>query len=163
MNKSKYVFAQLIEFLDSDKFRHLVDKYDGNRYVQQFHQACPCHVGQFYLRLARSHCRLVALGNVLLARACRLHHLVNGAVALGQETVGEVVCDVVDDLRNLIDPQIPVMPMLRQKRVGRLRIRSGLITLITLITLPALPVWLILIVHNNTAFVLHKDTNKRVK
>lgn len=29
MNKSKYVFAQLIEFLDSDKFRHLVDKYDG--------------------------------------------------------------------------------------------------------------------------------------
>ena len=30
MNKSKYVFAQLIEFLDSDKFRHLVDKYDGN-------------------------------------------------------------------------------------------------------------------------------------
>ena len=36
MNKSKYVFAQLIEFLDSDKFRHLVDKYDGNRYVKHF-------------------------------------------------------------------------------------------------------------------------------
>ena len=36
MNKSKYVFAQLIEFLDSDKFRHLVDKYDGNRYVKYF-------------------------------------------------------------------------------------------------------------------------------
>ena len=26
MNKNKYVFAQLIEFLDKDKFRHLVDK-----------------------------------------------------------------------------------------------------------------------------------------
>ena len=25
MNKNKYVFAQLIEFLDKDKFRHLVD------------------------------------------------------------------------------------------------------------------------------------------
>ena len=36
MNKSKYVFAQLIEFLDSDKFRHLVDKYEGNRYVKHF-------------------------------------------------------------------------------------------------------------------------------
>lgn len=29
MNKSKYVFAQLIEFLYSDK-------YDGNHYVKQF-------------------------------------------------------------------------------------------------------------------------------
>ena len=34
MNKNKYVFAQLIEFLDNDKFRRLVDKYDGNRYVK---------------------------------------------------------------------------------------------------------------------------------
>ena len=29
MNKDKYVFAQLIEFLNNDKFRRLVDKYDG--------------------------------------------------------------------------------------------------------------------------------------
>ena len=36
MNKDKYVFAQLIEFLDKNKFRHLVDKYDGNRYVKHF-------------------------------------------------------------------------------------------------------------------------------
>ena len=36
MNKDKYVFAQLIEFLDNNKFRHLVDKYDGNRYVKHF-------------------------------------------------------------------------------------------------------------------------------
>lgn len=34
MNKDKYVFAQLVEFLDNNKFRHLVDKYDGNRYVK---------------------------------------------------------------------------------------------------------------------------------
>ncbi len=38
MNKNKYVFAQLIEFLNNDKFRHLVDKYDGNRYVK--HLTC---------------------------------------------------------------------------------------------------------------------------
>lgn len=36
MNKNKYVFAQLVEFLDRDKFRHLVDKYNGNRYVNPF-------------------------------------------------------------------------------------------------------------------------------
>ena len=38
MNKNKYVFAQLIEFLNHDKFRRLVDKYDGNRYVK--HLTC---------------------------------------------------------------------------------------------------------------------------
>ena len=36
MNKDKYVFAQLVEFIDSNKFRHLVDKYGGNRYVKNF-------------------------------------------------------------------------------------------------------------------------------
>jgi hypothetical protein len=38
MNKDKYVFAQLLEYLDYDKFRHLVDEYDGNRYVK--HLTC---------------------------------------------------------------------------------------------------------------------------
>ena len=38
MNKDKYVFAQLLEYLDYDKFRHLVDKYDENRYVK--HLTC---------------------------------------------------------------------------------------------------------------------------
>ena len=36
MNKSKYVFAQLVEFLDYDQFRHIVDKYRGNLYVKHF-------------------------------------------------------------------------------------------------------------------------------
>ena len=38
MNKNKYVFTQLLEYLDYDKFRHLVDKHDGNRYVK--HLTC---------------------------------------------------------------------------------------------------------------------------
>ena len=38
MNKGKYVFAQLIEFLNYDKFRCLVDKYNGNGYVKHL----PC-------------------------------------------------------------------------------------------------------------------------
>ena len=36
MNKPKYVFAQLVAFLDDNKFRHIVDKYDGNHYVKHF-------------------------------------------------------------------------------------------------------------------------------
>ena len=36
MNKEKYVFAQLITFLNQDKFRRIVDKYQGNRYVKHF-------------------------------------------------------------------------------------------------------------------------------
>ena len=38
MNKEKYVFAQLISFLNEDKFRPIVDKYKGNRYVK--HLTC---------------------------------------------------------------------------------------------------------------------------
>ncbi len=36
MNKTKYVFTQLISFLDDNKFRHIVDKYAGYRYVKHF-------------------------------------------------------------------------------------------------------------------------------
>ena len=50
MNKDKYVFAQLLEFLDYDKFRHLVDKYDGNKYVKHltcWNQLLALMFGQF--------------------------------------------------------------------------------------------------------------------
>ncbi len=36
MNKEKYVFAQLVSFLNEDKFRRSADKYQGNRYVKHF-------------------------------------------------------------------------------------------------------------------------------
>lgn len=36
MHKEKFVFAQLVEFLNADKFRHIVDKYQGNRYIKSF-------------------------------------------------------------------------------------------------------------------------------
>lgn len=36
MNKDKYVFAQMIGFLDNFKFLRIVKKYDGNRYVKHF-------------------------------------------------------------------------------------------------------------------------------
>ena len=36
MNKDKYVFAQMVEFLANYKFLRIVKKYDGNKYVKHF-------------------------------------------------------------------------------------------------------------------------------
>ena len=36
MHKDKYVFASLVGFLDNNKFRHIVDKYQGDRYIKSF-------------------------------------------------------------------------------------------------------------------------------
>lgn len=36
MNKDKYVFAQLVSFMDSFKFLRIVKKYEGDKYVKSF-------------------------------------------------------------------------------------------------------------------------------
>ena len=36
MNKGKYVFSQLLDFLDRNDFNYLAKKYDGDKYVKQF-------------------------------------------------------------------------------------------------------------------------------
>ncbi len=36
MHKGKYVFAQLLDFINTDVFLRIVNKYDGNRYAKQF-------------------------------------------------------------------------------------------------------------------------------
>ena len=36
MNKDKYVFAQLVAFLDNFKFLHIVKKYEGDKYVKSY-------------------------------------------------------------------------------------------------------------------------------
>ena len=36
MNQDKYVFAQLVAFLDRNHFNYLARKYDGDRYVKHF-------------------------------------------------------------------------------------------------------------------------------
>lgn len=36
MLKDRYVFAQLVKFLDNDKFRHLVAKYNGDKYIKSY-------------------------------------------------------------------------------------------------------------------------------
>jgi len=36
MHKGKYVFAQLLDFIDKDVFLRLANKYDGNKYIKHF-------------------------------------------------------------------------------------------------------------------------------
>lgn len=36
MNKGKYVFSQLLDFLDKDVFLRISNKYNGNRYIKSF-------------------------------------------------------------------------------------------------------------------------------
>ena len=36
MNKTDYVFTQVIKFLNEDKFRRIVIKYNGNRYIKSY-------------------------------------------------------------------------------------------------------------------------------
>ena len=88
---------------------------------KEFFEAGFCHVGEFYLCLARCGCCLIAFGYVLLAASCSLYHLVDGTVAALQIAMGEVVGDVVDDFGHGIDAQIAVMTMIWQEGLGRSR------------------------------------------
>ena len=36
MNKDRYVFAQLVQFMDRNHFNYLVRKYDGDKYVKSY-------------------------------------------------------------------------------------------------------------------------------
>ena len=76
----------------------------------QFLEACLCYIYQFDASLHGSCARLVALGNVLLARAGSLHHLVDGAVANPwQIMLHEIKCDIVDALRLLKSDKVLVI------------------------------------------------------
>ena len=36
MNNGKYVFSQLLDFLDRNHFNYVARKYDGDKYVKSF-------------------------------------------------------------------------------------------------------------------------------
>ena len=53
MNKGKYVFSQLLDFLDRNDFNYLARKYGGDKYVKQFtcyNQLCVLMFCQLYNR-----------------------------------------------------------------------------------------------------------------
>ena len=74
------------------------------------------HVDKLDASLHRGCSRLVAFGNVLLARACGLLHLVDRAVAyLRQIVLQEIVGDVVDALRLLKGYEVLVVALRREE------------------------------------------------
>ena len=85
MNKDKYVFAQLIEFLNNDKFRRLVDKYDRNRYVK--HLTC---WNQFLTLMFGQLCNRESLRDVIVAleaHQSKCYHLGLGRKPIAKTTL----------------------------------------------------------------------------
>lgn len=83
MHKDKFVFAQLVEFLDNNKFRRLVEKYNGDFHVHSFscwNQLLALMFGQLSgreslrdlivtLEAHRGKCYHLGLGKKLLTKA----------------------------------------------------------------------------------------------
>jgi hypothetical protein len=81
--------------------------------VEKFFQAGAGHVGQLDFRFLGGARRLAAFGDVLLARAGGLNHLVDDAVALAQKSLAKAVCDVVDNFSFLVGKQLAVVAVRR--------------------------------------------------
>ncbi len=113
MNKAKYVFAQLVEFLDKDKFRHLVDKYGGNRYVKSFtcwNQLLALMFGQLSNRES-----LRDLVVALEAHRSKCYHL-----GMGRKTIAKTTFATANqnrDYRIFEEFAFFMMDQARQKRV----------------------------------------------
>ena len=85
MNKDKYVFAQVEEFLDYFKFRRLVEKYHGDAYVKHFscwHQLLTLMFGQLSGRES-----LRDLTTVLEALQPKCYHLGLGSRPASRNTL----------------------------------------------------------------------------
>ena len=73
MNQDKYVFAQVVEFLNQDKFRRIVTKYQGNRYIKHYstwNQLLTLIFGQLSRSASLRDCVLA-----LQAHRSKLYHL----------------------------------------------------------------------------------------
>ena len=113
MNKAKYVFAQLVEFLDKDKFRHLVDKYGGNRYVKNFtcwNQLLALMFGQLSNRES-----LRDLVVALEAHRSKCYHLGMGRKPIAKTTFA--TANQNRDYRIFEEFAFFMMELARQKRV----------------------------------------------
>ena len=80
--------------------------------VEQLFKTGFRHVGELDFGLGRGGGSLVAFGDVLLATAGSLYHLVDGAVAFFQIVLGEMIGDVVDNLGDLINAEVAVVAVL---------------------------------------------------
>ena len=81
MNQDKYVFAQVVEFLNQDKFRRIVTKYQGDRYIKHYstwNQLLTLIFGQLSRSASLRDCVLA-----LQAHRSKLYHLGVGKPSLG--------------------------------------------------------------------------------
>ena len=83
--------------------------------LEQLLNAASRDIEQFQFHLHRCHPVGRPLDNVLLSRAGRLHHLVDGAVAMGgKEAPGESEGHLVEDDGLLIEPEVLPVGLLAQ-------------------------------------------------
>ena len=75
----------------------------------EFLQTCLRHIDKFDLGLCRGSRSSTNFNDVLLARTCRLHHLVDSTVAFLQIGVAEVVSHLEDHLCLLVGKQLAVV------------------------------------------------------
>src|SRR5207249_3037081 len=86
--------------------------------IQQFLQAGAGHVGKLDLGFPGGERRLAALEDVLFAGAGGLDHLVDSAVALGEEFVRKAEGEVVDNLGFFEGEESLVVASAREEAVG---------------------------------------------
>lgn len=113
MHKERYVFSQLIEFMDKDKFRHLADKYHGNRYVKHFtcwNQLLALMFGQLSNRES-----LRDLIVALEAHRSKCYHLGIGSKPIARTTFARA--NQIRDYRIFEDFAFYMMDLARKKRV----------------------------------------------
>ena len=72
-------------------------------------------LSELQLHLARGDAIDATLSNILLARPCRLYHLVDGAVTRLQVPVCKVVGERIDALGQLKHVKLAVVTLLREK------------------------------------------------
>lgn len=113
MHKKKSVFAQLTEFLDNDKLRHLMDKYHGNHYAKHFtswNQLLALMFGQLSNRES-----LQNLFVALEAHQSKYYHLGLGKKLIAKSTFAKANQD--RDYR-IFDFAFYMMKLARDKRVA---------------------------------------------
>lgn len=113
MHNDKYVFAQMVEFLNNFKFLRIVKKYDGNQYVKYFicwNQLLTLMFGQLYICAS-----LRDLTVALQAHQGKFYHL-----GVGKHVIRSNLVKASDNLDNRIFEGLAfnMIELARKKRVN---------------------------------------------
>ena len=136
MNKNKYVFTQLVGFLDNFKFLRIVKKYDGDKYAKSYtcwNQLLTMIFGQLSNR--ESFRDLIV---ALKAHAGKVYHLGIGKSS-GRNCVSTRVASrctrfMTSRLKSLLPCILPRQRCMIQRLCLRFRMRTTPITSLTVAT-----------------------------